>query len=210
MKRTAIIAGVFAALSLVSPAFAAVNLVVNGDFSNPGVSGGWTNSEVVPGWTNLTEPFVEIGSSPIYGLGCANAACQSMEVNNNGVDAVAQTISGLVAGQTYNLNWAYGGRPGGGAQALDVSVNGVRLGVDTGSYGVWTNNWAEFVATGPMEVLEFASVNMGGLPSYGNEVTNVSITAIPELSTWAMMAMGFLAAGLAGARRKSAVSTRVA
>jgi hypothetical protein len=81
-------------------------------------------------------------------------------------------------------------------------MNGVRLGVDTGSYGVWTNNWAGFVATAPTETLAFASVNRGGLASYGNEVTNVAITGDPEPSTWAMMGLGFLALGLSGARRK--------
>jgi hypothetical protein len=99
LKKRAIIAGVCVALGVCTPSIAAVNLVVNGDFSEPGVSGGWTNSAVVPGWTNLTETYVDVGASPIYDLSCDNAACQSMEVNNNGIDAVAQTISGLVVGE---------------------------------------------------------------------------------------------------------------
>ncbi len=201
LKKIAVIAGMTAAVAIGSSAHAATNLIVNGDFSSPDAGGSWTNDQAVPGWTNLAEPFIEIGDSNIYGLRCISSTCQSMEVNNNIFGDVVQTITGLTEGTTYNLTWAYGGRPGGGAQALDVSIGGQLVKVNTGSIGVWTNNWVSFKATGASEVLGFASVDKGGQPSYGNEVTNVSVSAVPELSTWTMMLAGFASLGFAGYRR---------
>jgi len=107
----------------------------------------------------------------------------------------------LIVGETYNLTWDYGGRSGGGPQLLDVYFGGVLVGTDTGSYGTWTFNWTGVTATGTSEILTFESVNMGGQPSYGNEITNVSLSAVPEPATWAMMLLGFAGLGFAGFRR---------
>ena len=37
-------------------------------------------------------------------------------------------------------------------------------------------------------MISFASENLGGNSFYGNELTNVSVSAVPETSTWMMMA----------------------
>ena len=42
----------------------------------------------------------------------------------------------------------------------------------------------------------------GGNNNVGNLLDNVSVTAVPEPSTWAMMILGFLGVGFVAYRRK--------
>lgn len=115
----------------------------------------------------------------------------------------------LTGGVTYNVNWLYGGRVGStGSQTYTVvSLGGTTLATDTGSSGGWTANWAEFTAP-TMGVYDLAFTGYtpfcGG--TCGNEITNVSVSAVPELSTWAMLFAGFGALGFAGYRRKTALA----
>lgn len=200
MKKLVLIAGLTAALS--APAFAGVNLVQDGEFSTSNVGTSWTTTITTP-WTNLTDVNgIEIGYSPIYGLPTANATGTNLEVNAYTWGGVEQTVSGLVVGQVYDLSYLYGGRTSGGPDSLNVSFGGTLLTTDFGSAGVWTPNSFLVTATATSEVLEFASIPSDGSPSYGNEITNVSVTAVPETSTWVMMLAGFAGLGFAGYRRK--------
>jgi hypothetical protein len=200
-----------ASLMAVGSAHAATNLITDSDFSTPAVGGGYTFTPngTVGTWMNTNGDTLEVGNNAVYGLSCYSASiCQNLEVNANTYDTVSQTVSGLQVGKTYTLSYAYGGRPGGGEQALDVSFGGVLLTTNTGSLGVWTDNSFTFKATDAMETLTFASQNLGGLPSYGNEITNVSLTAVgvPEPAAWAMMMVGLGGIGAALRRRNAQTS----
>ena len=84
-----------------------------------------------------------------------------------------------------------------------MSFGGNALVQDSGSVGVWTHNAFAVLAAASSETLTFAAVDtsgLGGLPSYGNEITNVNLAA-PEASTWAMMLAGFAGLGFLGLRR---------
>jgi hypothetical protein len=191
-------AAVFAA----SSAFAGQNLIVNGDFSTPSVAPGWSEwspGTAQTGWTSVNDA-IEIGYSPIYGLPCANAACQQLEVNANTFGDNYQNVSGLKVGDKYTLSYLYGGRTSGGPDLLDVYFGGNLLTIDSGSIGVWTLNAFSITATATTEKLEFISQVTAGLPSYGNEITNVSLSA-PEPSSWVMMILGFAGLGYAGYRK---------
>lgn len=205
MKNLASVICLTAGAALAGPAHAAVNLIVNGDFSTPFYNGGWGENPV-PGWTNLTDTGVEVGNSPNnYGLPCISSNCQNLEVNANTFGTVVQTVTGLTAGDQYILSWYYGGRPGGGPQQLDVSFGGSPIAMDTGSIGSWTYNSVQITATSSSEALQFASVNtadIGGLPSYGNEVDNVSLVLAPGPLPGAGPA-GLAALVLAGAAIKA-------
>lgn len=193
------------ALMFTAGAAQATQFVVNGDFSNPNVDGGYTMSSSVPGWHNLVDGgLVEVGSSYIYGLPSINSTGQSAEINANTFGDVVQTISGLTVGNYYSLSYEYGGRNGGGTQSMKTSFGGNILGGDTGSTGVWTSDAYTVLATATSEVLEFKADHTDGTPSYGNEVTNVSlIGAVPEPTSWAMMLVGMAAIGFAARRRRN-------
>jgi hypothetical protein len=200
MKKIILIAGLTAALS--APAFAGVNLVQDGNFANPNVGGGWTITAGTP-WTNLNDSGIEVGYSPIYGLPKIGSG-QNLELNGNTWGDVVQTVSGLVVGDYYKLSYLYGGRTSGDPASAVSSFGGKTLTTDSGSIGAWTLDTFSVKATATSEVLEFKAIVSGNSPSYGNEYTNVSVSA-PEVSTWVMMLAGFAGLGFVGWRRQKAV-----
>ena len=130
-----------AAILAASTAFAGVNLISDGDFSNPNQGGNWTiYSPGTNGWTSTVGDGIEIGYSPIYGLPTDNAGGQNLELNANIYGTDSYTVSGLQIGATYDLSWDYGGRTSGGPSSATVSFGGAVLANDSGSIGMWTHN----------------------------------------------------------------------
>lgn len=204
MKHICIGAIIGALVLGASPASAAANLIINGDFTNPVVDS-WGTFANIPGWINANGDDVEIGTNGTYGLPTTGSGF-SLEVNANTFGDIVQTVSGLAPGKRYTIGWSYAGRDGGGPQAMDVSFGGNLLTTNTGSFGAWTLNSFSVVAIATTEVLEFKSLFTGGDPSYGNEIASVSVTAIPEPSVWLMMLMGFASLGFIGSLRKPALT----
>lgn len=194
-----------AMLAVAGGANAATNLIVNGDFASPNTSGGTSQTASIPGWFSNTGDSIEVGTSTNYGLPCINGGCQHLEVNSNRFGSVSQTVAGLNVGSAYNLTYLYGGRSGYGPQLLDVSFGGNLLTVNGGSLGMWTSNTFSFLATSTSETLTFASEHTTGGPSGGNEVTNVSLTTVPEPASWTLMILGIGMVGVAVRRRGGAV-----
>ena len=155
---------------------------------------------------NLTDSGVEIGGSALYGVPCSSTGCQNLEVNAYTFGDVVQTITGLTASKHYLLSYEYGGRPGGGTQVLDVNFGGSHVYTNTGSFGAFTPNNFIVTAHGTSAELEFKSEVTDGRPSYGNEITGVSLTAVPEPASWALLVTGFALAGVAMRRRAPGVA----
>ena len=132
-------------------------------------------------------------------MSCVNAACQNLGVNGNTFGDDYQTVTGLTVGDTYTLSYLYGGRTSGGPDTLDVYFGGQLLSIDSGSIGTWTSYEFTVRSAATSETLEFISQVTTGDPSYGNEIANVTLSA-PELSTWAMMGLGFAGLAFAGYR----------
>ncbi len=178
-------------------AFAGPQLVTDGTFAN-GTAVDWTGFQTANG----TPDSVEVNPSAVYGLPAYNGNPYNLEVNANYVDTVTQTITGLVVGDYYELSFGYGNRGAGGAQILDVSFGGTLVTVDTYNgtdAPFWATNSFLVLATATTEVLSFASQPVqGSLPSYGNEISDVSL--IPEPASFAVLILGLT--GLGVARRK--------
>ena len=203
-------AGVLAILAAGS-ASAATNLVVNGNFSQPDPGaynqGGWNQSVSIPGWTSNTSDTIETGLNSTYGFSPSSTTVDTnLEVNDNTFGSVSQTFTDLVAGQTYDLSWAYGNRPGSGPQELFVQWDGGTVLTEAGGTpGYWFNTgpFAVVASASGTDTLTFSSMDEGGLPSYGNEITAVSLTsAVPEPMTWAMMLVGLGGIGVAMRSRR--------
>jgi len=186
----------------------AANLVVNGDFTMPGAGGGWLSQASIPGWASENGDSIEVGNAEVYGASCYASTCQVLEANANRFGSISQTVSGLATGASYKLGWAYAGRNGGGAQSLDVFVNGSKVAQNSsiGSFTGWQDNILRFTATAPTAKIMFNSNDIGGNQSYGNLVTNVSLAAVPEPATWAMLIIGFGMVGYASRRRAQIVA----
>jgi hypothetical protein len=136
--------------------------------------------------------------------------CQNLEVNFNTFGDVYQTVS-LTAGDSYDLSFLYGGRTSGGPQEMRVFADGILLGTLTATSGSWTSENFYFTAPVTSDRIEFQTVpNVpgGDLPSYGNEITSVSLSAVPEPANWILLLGGF---GLLGAAlRRRSKSTAIA
>ena len=129
-----------------------------------------------------------------------------------------QTVNGLTIGQTYNLSFYWAGielfnRTGYqsiqltgslGGDGFDTSVylNTAPAG-EPGSFSGWMPADFTFTANATTEVLSFLAVGTpaGNLPPFAL-LDGVSLTAVPEPSTWAMMLVGFGGLGYAAFRRR--------
>ncbi len=158
------------------------------------------------GWSGANG-VIEIGNSDVYGLPCDNCACQNLEVNDTGPDVDTYTVTGLASGKQYVFSYAYGGRAG-NPQTLIVSDGTGYSNTITGSLGSWTPNSAVITAAGTFDTLRFDGFwwRPGGCNSCGNEITNVSFSAVPEASTWAMLLAGFAGLGFFGFRARRAAA----
>ncbi len=189
-----------AAICAGSAAFAATNLVTNGDFSSPTFAPGTWSLETSPfmGWSGANG-VIEIGQSDVYGLPCDNGPCQNLEVNDVCADVDTYAVTGLTIGDRYIFSYAYGGRVG-NPQTLIVSDTTGYSNIISGQVGFWTTYSTVITATATFDTLIFDGLGggPGGCPSCGNEITNVSFSTVPEASTWAMLGLGFAGLGLVG------------
>ncbi len=140
----------------------------------------------------------------------------SVDLAGNGAPStLSQTITDLIAGRTYRVDFWLAGNPDGGfagspaVKTLTVVAGASPMGsysFDTTGRSVSNMGWIRqsytFVAGGTSEALSFTSGAASG--AYGPALDSVSIAAIPEPATWGMMILGFGVIGGAVRRRKAA------
>ena len=129
-----------------------------------------------------------------------------------------QTVGGLTVGDKYELSFYWAGtelsnRTGFGTIQLTGSLGGDPFATTPypnskpagtpGSFSGWMLVNLPFTANSTSEVLSFLAVGTpsGNLPPFAL-LDGVSLTAVPEPSTWAMMLVGFGGLGYAAFRRR--------
>jgi hypothetical protein len=129
---------------------------------------------------------------------------------------IFQTINGLIVGKSYTLEFyqaaaQQNGVGGPTTEQWQVSLGGntqnsSMMSIPAGGFWNWSLQTMDFTATSTSELLNFMALGTGGPPVA--LLADVSLNAVPEPETWAMMLAGFAGLRLMGYRR--ARKTRVA
>jgi len=185
-------------MALAEPA----NLVVNGSFETTVVgNGSWTIVNSLSGWTT-GNGGVELRHNAV---GTALDGQNFAELDTTGNSSISQNIN-TVAGQWYSLSFYYSNR-------IDVAQASNGLGWSFGAASGSTitpaqisgdHQWQLFttqvLGTGAPMTLTFTA--LGNSDSLGTSLDKISVSAVPEPQTYALMLAGLAAMGFVAKRRK--------
>jgi choice-of-anchor C domain-containing protein len=208
-------AAVSLCLAGVSSHALASTIVTDGNFSTPAGGSSFTtyfSGQSFSGWTVTGGGVDLIGNywqSPPSGGG-------SVDLDGNAPGGIYQSITTAPAGN-YVLSFYLSGNPDGSpaSKTVDVSVGNVNSDPFTYTIGggnsrsnmLYQLETLDFTLTGPT-TLTFTSADSG--TPYGPVIGGVSISAVPEPATWAMMVLGFFGVGFMAYRRRSKPDFRFA
>lgn len=196
------IAALFVGLTLAQAA--AANLVVNGDFETPAVptSPGYVcfSNSIDSGWTSAGTHgscYIAQNTGP---FGPAYEGSQYMYVNDYAIagTVLSQSLS-LVGGTTYRLTFAQGGAPVTDPSAgLAVQFGSASLAIDPrdASWKVFSLTYTPSLSG--TELLSFSSTTAGAVT-----LDAVSVVAVPEPASVAMLLMGLLGVGAIARRARA-------
>ncbi|RZS54887.1 DUF642 domain-containing protein [Sphaerotilus mobilis] len=205
------------AMLAVASTGASAQAIVNGDFDarqadqatarymTTDLGGGWTT---VFGNVDLVGHGGDDGNSAELKALMGSTATSGLAVDLNGnTPAMITQVLNTIAGQQYSLSFSYAANPGTDSNAtagfaFQLSpVKGGTLGASLIGQGAsWQTYATTFVATGAT-ALSFISTAYG-TPTFGAMVDNVSVSAVPEPSEYAMMMLGLGVIGAAARRRQ--------
>lgn len=187
------------AIAFAAPTSAAV--VFTSTFE--GVPGGPTPGSFVilpsaDGWTG--NPDIELQNN-VAGAPAPNGGQVFVELDAYFNSAMSRVIG---AG-TYKLDYLYSPRPNIAlnSNGIEVLLNGVSLGIQA-QQGLGQTSWSQ-VFLGPFTATAGSTLTfraIGNSDSLGGYIDNITLTAVPEPASWALLILGFGVVG--GALRRSA------
>ena len=195
----------------------AQNIVTNGGFEAPVVSDNCcitvTAGNSFPGWSVTAGDINVVRGS--FNSGTGNRAFQGTQYVDligeaNVLTTLSQTLN-TVVGTLYTFSFAYSNNAFAGATARSAtySVGGLTGTVTHSSATPDNLDWnvfrGSFTATGSTTTLSFTERDGAG--NAGVLLDDVSVVAVPEPATWAMMIAGFGLVGGVARRRRAVLAT---
>ena len=193
---------VCAAIAASAFAAQAQNLVVNGSFEDNSITAGhWITVPSALGWTGT--PNIEIRNSI---AGNAQQGSNFVELDTSGNSGMFQNVAASAG--WYQLSFWYSAREGvaAGSNGLNFTFGNLSGSVlanvaGAASGNVWQQYTANVLLSGGTTSLIFNAI--GASDSLGGSLDNVSVTAVPEPETYAMMLAGLALMGTIARRRKN-------
>lgn len=201
------------ALTLAPASLSAAESLVNGGFEAPVVAGPCCITApptAIPGWTPTPNVNVVNGTFSSTAGNLAKEGNQYLDlVGEGGAGSIAQSFA-TVAGQVYSLQFWYSHNLFSGLASASARLSAGSLS-DSITHTGGTNanlNWqfysGAFTANSAQTTLTFT--NTAGATNEGVFLDAVSVMAVPEPSTWAMLILGFGLLGGAMRRRGQAAA----
>lgn len=207
MKKTKIASSLL--ISLVLGGTAQAQALVNGGFELPSGTAYASlpgNSTVIAGWKTVNNGVEWFNPSAYYGIGSANEGAMVVDLANYVYTGggIAQSFA-TVVGQTYNLSFSLGthqlyGRDG--TAHFDVSVAGNSIGYDIVNASpviAWSPKSLSFLATNALTTLTFSN-NQNPYLHFAY-LDGVSVSAVPEPESYALLLAGLAMVGVLARRR---------
>lgn len=199
------------ALTLAPASLSAAESLTNGGFEAPVVVGPCCVTSPptpIPGWTPTPNVNVVNGTFSSSAGNLAKEGNQYLDlVGEGGTGSIAQSFATAI-GQVYNLRFWYSHNlfSGLGSASARLSVGSLSDSFThtggTNANLAWVFYSNSFTAGSASTTLTFT--NTAGATNEGVFLDAVSVTAVPEPSTWAMLILGFGLLGGAMRRRSQA------
>lgn len=213
MKRNFVAGLVLAIASLAGASAANAGIVFSDNFN--GTTTQALNQFTFANWT-VTSGTVDVigdgGPFAYFSVGHGNY----VDLNGSSGAPGQLTTNIIFAAGTYSVSFELAGSQGGSGNVdpfshtteIAFSIGGVTQSLTLNPTVPFTPYTFLFTTTGAGK-LSFTDLS-GGNNNVGNLLDNVTVSAVPEPSTWAMMILGFMGVGFMAYRRKSGSALRIA